>query len=172
MAAVFAARKKYGIVFLSNTKNKTMKGSTAVAGGLSGAAVLTIIHETVRRLHPDAPRMDLLGMQALAKALRKMGKNPPPRNELYGWTLAGDVVGNAIFYGFAAAGRRKNVLVRGLLLGVGAGLGAVLLPRPLGLNEKYSNRTAQTKVATMGLYIIGGLVASVVMKVVDKRQKA
>lgn len=148
-----------------------MKGTTALAGGLSGAAALTIIHETVRRFDPQAPRMDLLGMQSLAKILRRIGKQPPEKEKLYTWTLIGDVAGNALYYSLVALGRNKGVFSRGILLGLGAGIGAMLLPRPLGLNESYSNRTAKTKLMTMGLYLVGGLVASVTMRLFEKRRK-
>lgn len=43
-----------------------MKLSSAIGGGIAGALVLTAIHETVRRLNDSAPRMDLLGMEAMA----------------------------------------------------------------------------------------------------------
>jgi hypothetical protein len=46
-----------------------MKISTAIAGGFAGATALTIIHQLLRFIHKDAPRMDLLGMEALAKGL-------------------------------------------------------------------------------------------------------
>jgi hypothetical protein len=46
-----------------------MKLSSAIGGGIAGAITLTLIHETVRRPITDAPRMDLLGMEAIAKTL-------------------------------------------------------------------------------------------------------
>ena len=46
---------------------KAMKSSNtlghSILAGLAGSVVLTGIHETLRRTSPDAPRMDLLGMQ-------------------------------------------------------------------------------------------------------------
>ncbi len=49
----------------------------ALGGGLAGALALTAIHETVRRVSPDAPRMDVLGMRAIAKSLRAAGEDVP-----------------------------------------------------------------------------------------------
>ena len=146
-----------------------MKGSTALVGGLSGATALTLIHETVRRLDPQAPRMDLLGMQSLSRLLKGIGSEQPERSKLYELTLLGDLVGNAIFYSLAAAGRKKGIIPRGILMGLGAGIGAVLLPRPLGLNSSYSGRTSRTKTETMLLYLIGGLVASTFMRLSQKK---
>jgi hypothetical protein len=40
------------------------------------------------------------------------------------------------------------------------GIGGVLLPKPMGLNEEASNKTTQTKILTISLYLLGGIVAS------------
>ena len=50
-----------------------MKTIAALGGGLAGAAAVTLLHETVRRIVPEAPRMDLLGKQALSKGLNAAG---------------------------------------------------------------------------------------------------
>jgi hypothetical protein len=57
------------------------------------------------------------------------------------------------------------------VLGLTAGLGAVLLPKPMGLNPKHSNRTVETQIMTVSLYVIGGIVAAGVMKLLDKKKK-
>jgi hypothetical protein len=153
-----------------------MKALYALEGGVAGAAALTLIHETVKKAVPNAPRMDLLGMNAMAKGLKVIGARTPGERELYGWSLTGDLLSNTIFYSFAGIGKKENALVKGATLGLIAGLGAVFLPKPLGLNEEASNRTIETKIMTVGLYVIGGLVAAGVMKLLDrtktKRNKA
>ncbi len=133
----------------------------SLAAGLAGAVALNIVHETVRRLRPaDAPRMDLLGMRALARGFRAVDATPPPAPELHRLTLAADVVSNALY--FALVGTGKGSLGRGLLLGLAAGAGGVLLPGPLGLGEAPSNRTPQTQAMTVAWYTLGGLVAGAV----------
>lgn len=138
-----------------------MKTVNAIAGGLAGACVLTAVHETMRRLVPDAPRMDILGMRAIEKLMYSADMAPPADDDrLHTWALVGDVISNALYYSFAGTG--KNAWLRGALLGTGAGVGAVLLPGPLGLGEKPSARTSQTQAMTVGLYLIGGLAAAAV----------
>lgn len=148
-----------------------MKGIYALEGGVAGAAALTLLHETIKKVVPNAPRMDLLGISALAKGLKIIGAKTPDERKLYGWSLTGDMVSNAVFYSFAGIGKKENALLKGAVLGLVAGLGTVLLPKPLSLNNKYSSRTTETKIITIGLYVLGGLVAAGVMKLLDTKRK-
>jgi hypothetical protein len=113
--------------------------------------------------------MDLLGMMALSKIMRSAGKTPPPENKLYLYTLIGDLLSNAAYYSLAGVGGRKRLLQKGLGLGIAAGLGALFLPKPLHLNEQYSNRTPRTQALTVSYYLIGSLVAAALMKTLAKK---
>jgi hypothetical protein len=137
-----------------------MELSKALVGGLAGAVALTIAHETLRRFVPEAPRMDVLGMRAISKTMKKVGSQPPEGSALRAWAMAADVVSNSIYYSLAGAG--KDAWLRGSLLGAGAGAGAVLLPGPMGLGSDPSNRTNSTRAMTVGLYLLGGVVAAAV----------
>jgi hypothetical protein len=147
-----------------------MKKLSALEGGATGALALTLIHETVRKLDPQAPRMDLLGMNAVSKLLKSLGKNSPEKHKLFVWAMIGDLISNSLYYSLAGLGSKKNVVQRGILLGLGAGLGAVLLPKPLELNEAATNRTTRTKAITIGLYLIGGIVAAAIIKHLEKEK--
>jgi hypothetical protein len=144
-----------------------MKAINALAGGLAGACVVTALHETIRRTVPNAPRMDLLGMRAIAKIMRKAGEEPPQDDELHTWALGGDIVSNSLYY--SLVGTDKNAWLRGAFLGAAAGIGGVLLPGPLGLGEAPSGRTTQTKAMTIGLYFVGGMVAAAVGRMLRKK---
>jgi hypothetical protein len=140
-----------------------MKLLAALASGMAGAVTVTVVHEIVKRIDPKAPRMDLLGMNALSKMMVKAGETPPNRRELFLYTMAGDLIANGLYYSLAGVGYKKPWL-KGTLLGTAAGIGGVLLPKPLGLNPAYSARTTPTKLMTIGLYLIGGLVTSAIVK--------
>ena len=148
-----------------------MRTTSSLIGGLAGAATVTLLHESIRRVVPEAPRMDRLGMPAISKGLKKAGRRVPKETELFTVAMAGDLVSNAIYYSTAGIGNEKNIWIRGGLLGLAAGLGAVLLPEPLGLNSKYSNRTAATQLMTVGLYVTGALVATAVTKLLNKKKQ-
>lgn len=142
---------------------------TAAASGFAGACVLTLIHESARRALPDAPRMDVLGMRAIARTMRGVGQEPPREEELHAMALAGDVAGNSLYYSLVAVGRPEGALLRGTILGLAAGVGAVLLPEPLGLGDAPSARTPQTKAMTVGWYLAGGLAAALAYRLLAGR---
>lgn len=129
----------------------------ALAGGAAGAAVLTVLHQALRRSTAQAPKMDVLGAQAIAKSMWMAGVEPPAGDRLYRTALAGDLASNTLFY--SIAGLTKRPVLAGTLLGLAAGAGAVLLPGPLGLDRDASAASRTTAALTMALYTAGGLAA-------------
>ena len=148
-----------------------MKTITALGGGLAGACAVSLIHETVRRIIPEAPRMDLLGKEAISRGLRASGLKAPKESQLFTLALAGDIVSNSLYFSLAGVGAEKNLWVKSSLLGLSAGIGAVLLPGALGLNKEHSNKTLSTKLMTVGLYVAGALVTTAVMKWAERKNK-
>lgn len=141
-----------------------MKLTSSIGGGLAGACALTLLHQILKNVSPEAPRMDLMGKQAVRKGLDKMSAPMPADKNLYQIAMVGDIISNTIYYSLGVAGKKKYIMPKGALVGIAAGLGAVFLPKSLGLNPAYSSRTLTTKAFTTGLYLLGGLVASAVAK--------
>lgn len=139
-------------------------------GGLAGACALTILNQSVKKLDKDAPRMDLLGMNAVARLMKGNNLLTQTAGTLFPVALAADLVSNSLYYSMADTGDRKNTLIRGTLLGLGAGLGAVVLPKTLGLNEDATTRTFKTKVLTVTWFLIGGLVAAAAINLLDRNK--
>jgi hypothetical protein len=133
---------------------------TSVTAGLAGAAALTALHEVARRTIPNAPRMDVVGMRALARGLRAAGAEPPDQPDLYRQTLAGDLIANSAYYALVGTGSREQVYTRGAALGLLAGLGAVLLPRRIGLDDPPHSHRAENQLMTIAWYLAGGLAAA------------
>lgn len=146
-----------------------MKGIENLAGGLAGALVLNILHETVKRMDKDAPRVDLVGEEALSKSLETVGVEPPKGDALFGATLAADVFSNALYFSAVGAGKKKNLLLLGAGYGLAAGFGAITLTKPLGLNDKPVNRTTKTQALTVAFYLVGGLVSALTIKALRKK---
>lgn len=139
-------------------------------GGLAGACTLTLLNESVKKLDKDAPRMDLLGMNAVARVMKGNNILTQTAGKLFPIALAGDLVSNSLYYSMADSGDKNKTLVRGALLGLGAGLGAVVLPKTLGLNEDATTRTFKTKALTVTWYVIGGLAAAAAINLLNAKK--
>jgi hypothetical protein len=147
-----------------------MKTSAALFGGLAGTVTVASIHEALKRVTPNAPRMDLLDMELIRKGLTSMNKKVPAENELQRWAVGGELLCDTAYFGLAGIGGKKGVWLRGALLGLVAGVTAVVLPKPLGLPEGSASKTLATKLMTIGLYLAGGIVAAATTQLVDSAQ--
>jgi hypothetical protein len=115
--------------------------------------------------------MDVLGMRAIAKSLRKVDVAPPEGEQLHTLALVGDVVSNTLYYSLVGLSKPENALVPGTLLGLAAGVGAVLLPEPLGLGSAPSSRTTETKVMTVAWYTAGGIAAALAYRALSEHDR-
>lgn len=126
----------------------------ALCSGFVGAVAMTALHEFARRTIPTAPRLDTLGRRAIVKGLRQLNVQPPTGARLQQVALAGDIIFNSLYFSLAAT--KHGSWLRGSLLGLGAGIGAVVLPPSLNLGWRPTRRTTATKVMTIGWYVVGG----------------
>ena len=119
--------------------------------GLAGAVTVTVLNESVRQFLPHAPRIEVIGERALAGSLEALNVNPSHGAALYRWTLLSDLVSNTLDYGLVGSGAQQGVWTRGGLLGLAAGVGAVVLPQPLGLGRQPGARSPITPLLRAGL---------------------
>jgi short-subunit dehydrogenase len=138
--------------------------SRALAAGAIGALTTNAAHEALRRLRPDAPRIDLIGMQALARGLAAADVDPPAGRRLYSTTLASDLVANSVYFALAGCVGRDLSAALGTALGIVAGIGAIVLPPRLGLSAEPTSRTPRTSASTVALYVLGGLAAGTALR--------
>jgi hypothetical protein len=142
----------------------------ALGPGFWGATSLTLVHEGARRVLKHPPRMDVLGMRALEKAVRWTGGKPARGWRLHRQALVADLLSNSLFYALVAVGRPKRPYLRGTVLGLLAGLGAVVLPPYLGLGKAPSRARPSTSLLTVAWYTLGGLMAArSTRRLTDKR---
>jgi hypothetical protein len=132
----------------------------AVGSGVVGACLLTLVHEVARRLTPQAPQVHVLGMRALTRVWRLAGRRPPARRRRYWGAMAGDLLANALYYSLVGLGGPARAWPLGVLLGLGAGLGALLLPSRIGLGEQPGQARGLTRLLTVVWYLLGGLAAA------------
>lgn len=134
----------------------------AILAGFAGAAALNLLHETVRKFDPEAPRVDLIGEEALTRTLNSFNIEAPKGDQLYAATLVGDLISNGMYYSAIAMSGKKNIYLKGAVAGLTAGLGAIKLPDEMGLNDEPVTKTDKTKMLTVAWYLIGGLVTAAV----------
>lgn len=144
---------------------------SSLAGGLAGALAITLLNEALKKIDPDAPRMDRMGMDAVSKGFEAFHEPVPSPHKLYKLGMLGDLVSNTLFFSFTGKGSTRKSLFRGGLLGLSSGMGAVFAPEHLGLEEEHSNKATKTQLMTMAYYLIGGLVAGAVSKMVEKKSE-
>jgi hypothetical protein len=127
----------------------------SMIAGVAGAGALTLVHQAARAVTPYAPRMDVLGKRALELA----GVEARDEQHLERQALAGDLLANSAYYSLIGAGG-GSAWVRGLALGMMAGIGAVLLPSRIGLGDPPNAHRRDTQLMTIAWYTVGGLVAA------------
>jgi hypothetical protein len=132
----------------------------ALASGFAGAVAVTVVHETVRRFLPHAPRVDVIGTRALRRPIEALGYEPPPWDRLHRYALGGDLLANSLYFSLVAAGSPEGAMARGLVLGAAAGVGAALLPPVMGLGKQPHRLSPMTELLTVAYYTLGGVVAA------------
>ena len=136
-----------------------MKFTTALQAGAAGAIALNVLHESVRQVVPTAPRVDILGRRLIARAIRNTGNSVPNEETLYTLAMTGDLVSNALYYSLVGVGSSHSTLAKGFWLGLGAGIGAVTLPKYLDLPAEAVKGPSSTTLMTVSWYTLGGVVA-------------
>lgn len=124
--------------------------------GLAGAIALNILHESVRKNFDNVPEINKVGEEALDKTLEKFDISLDNPDKIYVATLAGDVIGNGLYF----AGTATNEA--GVLSGIAMGIGTVLLPNQIGLDDSPVAETVQKKIMTVGYYVFGALITKIV----------
>jgi hypothetical protein len=140
-----------------------------LVAGFTGAIALNMLHETLKNEKSNVPRIDLLGEDALQKTLKHFGTSIENKKDLYKATLAGDVLSNTFYYSLIGAGNPAYIWPKAIFFGLSAGIGALKLPEPMGLDPEPVTKTDQVKVLTVGYYVFGALVTAVVLNLLSKK---
>lgn len=137
--------------------------------GLVGALVLTALNEALKDIHNDMPRIDLVGEEAVQKAVKLLGYEIDDVDSLIGSALVGDIITNATYYSIIN-GEGKELWTKTVSAGLLAGYGAINIPSKLELDDTAVAKSLTTKFWTMGYYMIGALTTATVFQFLDKRK--
>jgi hypothetical protein len=138
------------------------------SGAVVEEAVATLNYMAGRQL-PGAPRLDILGRQLAAAAFDGLGIRPPHGWPMKALALVGSLISNSIFYGLVGLGRPGTAWLRGGALGLAMGLGVLTLPAALGADQRETGRPPRAKVATLGWYVLGGIIAALTFAASQRR---
>jgi len=135
--------------------NSGLRLNDSLVSGMAGAVALTAVHQAARAVTDSAPRMDVVGMRALSRGVQAVGAGTPDMHKgLYRATLAGDLICNSAYYSLATS------YTRGAVMGLAAGIGALLLPERVGLGAPPRSELLSNQVMTVAWYVLGGLAAA------------
>jgi hypothetical protein len=146
-----------------------MKSMLGLGSGAVGATALAAFNYLAGRHLPGAPRLDILGLQLAAVAFNRLGIRPPRGSSMKALALVGSFVSNSVFYGLVGLGKPGTAWLRGGALGLAMGLGVLTLPAALGADQRETGRTPKAKVATLGWYVLGGIVAALTFAASQRR---
>lgn len=113
--------------------NDGLTAQDALLSGMAGAAALTAVHQAARMVSDHAPRMDVVGMRAIAR---------------------GREAAAMAYYSLA------TTWGRGAALGLLAGIGALMLPKRMGLGDPPGSEHVSNQIMTVAWYVVGGLAAA------------
>ena len=130
-----------------------------LGSGLVGSLILNGIHELARQMHKDTPRMDRVGQRGIQRLRLASGRKPLGQPALYATGLAADVLSNTAYYAALFTGRAQHPLLRGIVGGVLAGIGAAIVPPLIGLAPP--QQKLRTAALTVAWYALGGIAAAV-----------
>ena len=142
----------------------------SLGSGFLGALAVTAANQVGKRVMPGAPRLDLLGMRLASQAMRKAQLKPLHGLSLYAVSFIGELISNSLFYALVGLGSTRSAWLRGALLGLSAGLGAVALPEPLGIGKSPTARTRRMRIATVAWYMLGGLIAALMYQKLENKR--
>jgi len=123
-----------------------------ILAGLGGAIALNLLHETIRKNFDNVPEINKVGEEALNKTLAKADAEITDHDKLYAATLAGDIIGNGMYYATTATTGFN------IASGLAMGIGAITLPQKIGLDENPVAESTQKKVMTVAYYLFGAIV--------------
>ena len=141
----------------------------SLASGAAGALAITAIHQVAQRHLDYAPRMDVVAMRGLDRILPGYYHHS---RRLHRLALAGDLVGNSLYYSVVPAATRAATWMRAAALGSIAGLGALLLPERIGLGEPPYSRHRANRIMTVAWYLAGGAASALASTLINSVSRA
>lgn len=144
-----------------------MSSSLSVLDDLATQSPLTILQKIVRLFNPDAPHFNQLGRSTIMMLADKADLNVPDNDVTELLERVSEKATSAISGLFGDTG--ESAILQGAALGLSVGVGTVLLQPKEEYFTDVNQSGAKKKLLTVGLYVAGGILASIIVKQLEKR---
>ena len=141
-----------------------MSSSLSVLDDLATQSPLTILQKIVRLFNPDAPHFNQLGRSTIMMLADKADLNVPDNDVTELLERVSEKATSAISGLFG-----ESAILQGAALGLSVGVGTVLLQPKEEYFTDVNHSGAKKKLLTVGLYVAGGILASIIVKQLEKR---
>ena len=139
-----------------------------LAGGIAGALIIKGIHELVKKLDKDVPHFDHLDLNVREKH-NFFGGEGGTENKFFSGGLTGDLLNNAIHKSVSGLSD-SNTDLKGGILGIASGLGAIYLPEVLGINHEHKGHSEKKHQVLATIYSLAGVfIASKVVEWINDK---
>ena len=143
-----------------------MKSTPSVLDELSKQSPLNILHKIIRLFDQNAPRFQDLGRNTILKLADKADINVPDNDVNQLLDSVSQKATDAISGLFGDS--KENAIIQGAALGLSVGLGTVLLQPKDEYFSSEHNGVAKKKLLTVGMYVAGGILASIIVQQLEK----
>ena len=144
-----------------------MSSTLSVLDDLATQSPLTILHKIVRMFNSNAPHFNELGHNTIMKLADKADLNVPNNDVTELLERVSEKATSAISGLFGDTG--ESAILQGAALGLSVGVGTILLQSKEEYFTSEDQSGAKKKLLTVGLYVAGGILASIIVKQLEKR---
>ena len=144
-----------------------MNSTLSVLDELAKQSPLTILQKIVRLFDKNAPNFNEIVRTTIMKLADKADSNVPLNDVTQLLETASEKATHAIAGIFGD--KSENAIIQGAALGLCVGLGTVLLQPKEEYFSAEHNGVTKKKLLTVGTYVAGGILASIIVKQLEKR---
>ena len=144
-----------------------MNSTLSVLDELAKQSPLTILQKIVRLFDKNAPNFNEIGRTTIMKLADKADLNVPHNDVTQLLETVSEKATHAIAGIFGD--KSENEIIQGAALGLCVGVGTVLLQPKEDYFSTQHNSVNKKKLLTIGTYIAGGILASIIVKQLEKR---
>jgi hypothetical protein len=150
-----------------------MKIAKVLESGVTGAATLNLLRESLQHVDPKGPGAALFRKKGMIRQLKKGAKKKGIGAVKVYVQLAAELLGVIGYMGISVFGKRKNTLLRGATLGGLAGAIALLMNSETENDDpgKTPDQVWRKRALVLAAYLIAGLAAGGAVKALKKKKK-